>query len=68
MVLQTYYHNLDNTYNKLQTINEYMDDIEAGRFSWLAPHQISGLQAQPYAMIHLTTRLTGSLASACRSS
>ena len=28
MVLQTYYHNLDNTYNKLQTINEYMDDVE----------------------------------------
>ena len=28
MVLQTYFHNLDNTYNKLQTINEYMDDIE----------------------------------------
>ena len=30
MVLQTYYHNLDNTYNKLQTINEYMDDVEVG--------------------------------------
>ena len=30
MVLQTYYHNLDNTYNKLQTVHEYMTDIEAG--------------------------------------
>ncbi|EIE22140.1 cora-domain-containing protein [Coccomyxa subellipsoidea C-169] len=28
MVLQTYFHNLDNSYNKLQTINEYMDDVE----------------------------------------
>ena len=30
MVLQTYFHNLDNSYNKLQTINEYMDDVEVG--------------------------------------
>ena len=28
MVLQTYFHNLDNTYNKLATINENMDDVE----------------------------------------
>ena len=45
MVLQTYYHNLDNTYNKLQTINEYMDDIEAGRCPWLGPCQPPGLLA-----------------------
>jgi rubrerythrin len=30
MVLQTYFHNLDNTSNKLQTINEFMDDVEVG--------------------------------------
>ena len=28
MVLETYFHNLDNTYNKLATINENMDDVE----------------------------------------
>lgn len=28
MVLQTYFHNLDNTYNKLVTINENMGDVE----------------------------------------
>ncbi len=28
MVLQTYFHNLDSTYNKLATINENMDDVE----------------------------------------
>ncbi len=28
MVLQTYFHNLDNTYNKLAAINENMDDVE----------------------------------------
>ena len=30
MVLETYFHNLDNTYNKLATINENMDDVEVG--------------------------------------
>ena len=28
MVLQTYFHNLDNTYNKLAAINENLDDVE----------------------------------------
>ena len=27
-VLETYFMNLDNTYNKLQTLNEYIDDTE----------------------------------------
>ena len=31
MVLQTYFHNLDNTYNKLATINENMDDVEVSK-------------------------------------
>ena len=27
-VLETYFMNLDNTYNKLQTLHEYVDDTE----------------------------------------
>ena len=39
MVLETYFHNLDNTYNKLATINENMDDVEVRAFD-------DGLQEQ----------------------
>ena len=30
MVLETYFMHIDNTYNKLQTLTEYIDDTEVG--------------------------------------
>ena len=49
MVLQTYYHNLDNTYNKLQTIHEYMTDIEAS--THYACQFTSTIIASPWALL-----------------
>ena len=36
MVLEAYFMQLDNTYNKLQTLCEYIDDTEVG--TWLTVH------------------------------
>ena len=35
MVLETYFMHIDNTYNKLQTLTEYIDDTEVGNFHFL---------------------------------
>ena len=35
MVLETYFMHIDNTYNKLQTLTEYIDDTEVDSRSYL---------------------------------
>ncbi len=34
MVLETYFMHIDNTYNKLQTLTEYIDDTEVFSLHW----------------------------------
>lgn len=38
MVLETYFMHIDNTYNKLQTLTEYIDDTEVRRGSRAVTH------------------------------
>ena len=47
MVLETYFMHIDNTYNKLQTLTEYIDDTEVFRLHLNMPFQKSFIPLHP---------------------
>jgi len=49
MVLETYFMHIDNTYNKLQTLTEYIDDTEVCRLC-LKPCQKSFTALHPVTL------------------
>ena len=48
MILETYFMSVDNTFNKLQTLCEYIDDTEVRSWAHRA-HQNCALHCQSYA-------------------
>lgn len=62
MVLETYFMHIDNTYNKLQTLTEYIDDTEvscsltlvviAGRLTTGAIKQLANVMLGHFAGLH----------------